>query len=43
VNGYSVRFEPVGAEDPQAGPPTQMAVLHRAVPGTAEREAVPRR
>jgi 3' terminal RNA ribose 2'-O-methyltransferase Hen1 len=30
VHGYSVRFEPVGAEDPQAGPPTQMAVLHRA-------------
>jgi len=43
AHGYSVRFEPVGAEDPQAGPPTQMAVLHRAAPGTAEREAVPRR
>jgi 3' terminal RNA ribose 2'-O-methyltransferase Hen1 len=27
--GYSVRFEPVGGEDPQAGPPTQMAVLAR--------------
>jgi 3' terminal RNA ribose 2'-O-methyltransferase Hen1 len=27
--GYSVRFEPVGEEDPAAGPPTQMAVLAR--------------
>jgi hypothetical protein len=27
--GYSVRFEPVGAPDPEAGPPTQLAVLHR--------------
>jgi 3' terminal RNA ribose 2'-O-methyltransferase Hen1 len=32
--GYSVRFEPVGDEDPGAGPPTQMAVLRRA--GAAE-------
>jgi hypothetical protein len=34
-HGYSVRFEPVGAEEPQAGPPTQMAVLHRAAPAPA--------
>jgi 3' terminal RNA ribose 2'-O-methyltransferase Hen1 len=27
--GYSVRFEPVGDADPEAGPPTQMAVLTR--------------
>ena len=27
--GYSVRFEPVGAPDPEAGCPTQLAVLHR--------------
>ena len=27
--GYAVRFEPVGDEDPGAGPPTQLAVLHR--------------
>jgi 3' terminal RNA ribose 2'-O-methyltransferase Hen1 len=27
--GYSVRFEPVGEEDPAVGPPTQLAVLHR--------------
>ena len=27
--GYSARFEPVGDEDPGAGPPTQLAVLHR--------------
>jgi len=26
---YSVRFEPVGEEDPAAGPPTQMVVLQR--------------
>jgi 3' terminal RNA ribose 2'-O-methyltransferase Hen1 len=28
--GYSVRFEPVGEQDPAAGPPTQMAVFQRA-------------
>jgi 3' terminal RNA ribose 2'-O-methyltransferase Hen1 len=28
--GYSVRYLPVGAEDPRAGPPTQMAVFTRA-------------
>jgi hypothetical protein len=27
--GYAVRFLPVGPEDPQAGPPTQMAVFER--------------
>jgi hypothetical protein len=27
--GYAVRFEPVGDADPGAGPPTQLAVLHR--------------
>jgi 3' terminal RNA ribose 2'-O-methyltransferase Hen1 len=27
--GYAVRFEPVGPEDPAAGPPTQMAVFTR--------------
>lgn len=27
--GYSVRFLPVGPEDPDVGPPTQMAVLSR--------------
>jgi len=47
AHGYSVRFEPVGAEDPQDGPPTQMAVLRRAAPALtapaargAAREAV---
>jgi 3' terminal RNA ribose 2'-O-methyltransferase Hen1 len=29
-NGYDVRFLPVGREDPQVGPPTQMAVFTRA-------------
>jgi 3' terminal RNA ribose 2'-O-methyltransferase Hen1 len=28
-HGYSVRFLPVGPEDPEVGPPTQMAVLTR--------------
>jgi 3' terminal RNA ribose 2'-O-methyltransferase Hen1 len=27
--GYSVRYLPVGAEDPEVGPPTQMAVFSR--------------
>jgi len=25
--GYEVRFEPIGPEDPEVGPPTQMAVF----------------
>jgi len=29
-NGYEVRFLPVGDDDPQVGPPTQMAVFTRA-------------
>ncbi|WP_336112234.1 3' terminal RNA ribose 2'-O-methyltransferase Hen1 [Streptomyces sp. PTD9-10] len=28
-HGYEVRFEPVGPDDPEVGPPTQMAVFHR--------------
>jgi 3' terminal RNA ribose 2'-O-methyltransferase Hen1 len=28
-NGYAVRFKPVGPEDPELGPPTQMAVFSR--------------
>ncbi|MFF4036591.1 3' terminal RNA ribose 2'-O-methyltransferase Hen1 [Streptomyces sp. NPDC001816] len=27
--GYEVGFEPVGPDDPEVGPPTQMAVFHR--------------
>ena len=27
--GYTVRFLPVGADDPEVGPPTQMAVFTR--------------
>jgi 3' terminal RNA ribose 2'-O-methyltransferase Hen1 len=27
--GYTVRFEPIGADDPEVGPPTQMAVFSR--------------
>jgi 3' terminal RNA ribose 2'-O-methyltransferase Hen1 len=30
-HGYAVRFLPVGADDPEVGPPTQMAVFTRAV------------
>jgi 3' terminal RNA ribose 2'-O-methyltransferase Hen1 len=30
-HGYTVRFVPVGADDPEVGPPTQMAVFTRAV------------
>jgi len=37
--GYAVRFEPVGDEDPGAGPPTQLAVLARG--GTAPPRATP--
>jgi 3' terminal RNA ribose 2'-O-methyltransferase Hen1 len=29
-HGYAVRFVPVGADDPEVGPPTQMAVFTRA-------------
>jgi hypothetical protein len=28
--GYAVRFVPVGTDDPEVGPPTQMAVFTRA-------------
>lgn len=28
-HGYTVRFEPIGGDDPQVGPPTQMAVFTR--------------
>ncbi len=33
-HGYDVRFLPVGPEDPQAGPPTQLAVFTR--PGASQ-------
>lgn len=29
-HGYSVRYLPIGSDDPQVGPPTQMAVFTRA-------------
>lgn len=31
-NGYGVRFVPVGADDPQVGPPTQMAIFDKSTP-----------
>jgi hypothetical protein len=30
--GYAVRFLPVGTDDPEVGPPTQMAVFSAAEP-----------
>jgi 3' terminal RNA ribose 2'-O-methyltransferase Hen1 len=32
-NGYRVRFLPVGGDDPEVGPPTQMAVFEQATSG----------
>jgi hypothetical protein len=29
--GYSVRYLPIGPDDPEVGPPTQMAVFTKAV------------
>ena len=29
--GYDVRFLPVGEDDPEVGPPTQMAILGRMI------------
>jgi len=34
--GYAVRFLPVGGDDPDVGPPTQMAIFSRTgTTGTA--------
>jgi hypothetical protein len=30
AHGYSVRYLPVGEDDPEVGPPTQLAVFRRA-------------
>lgn len=39
-HGYDVRFEPVGPDDPEVGPPTQMAVFTLTGPeATKEKEA----
>lgn len=29
AHGYAVRFLPVGTDDPQVGPPTQMAIFSK--------------
>jgi 3' terminal RNA ribose 2'-O-methyltransferase Hen1 len=34
-HGYGVRFLPVGADDPQVGPPTQMAIFDKITTGGA--------
>ena len=41
ARGYDVRFLPVGAEDPELGPPTQMAVFSRRQPRPREAVASP--
>ena len=33
-HGYAVRYEPVGPDDPEAGPPTQLAVFSLAGVGS---------
>ncbi len=33
--GYGVRFAPIGPDDPEVGPPTQMAIFERAADGGA--------
>ncbi len=35
VHGYDVRYLPVGVDDPEVGPPTQMAVFTRSDGGSA--------
>ncbi|MFP5373185.1 MAG: 3' terminal RNA ribose 2'-O-methyltransferase Hen1 [Actinomycetes bacterium] len=35
-HGYAVRFDGIGTDDPEVGPPTQMAVFSRAATGTSE-------
>jgi hypothetical protein len=37
-HGYGVRFRPVGPDDPEVGPPTQMAVF-TTTPAPAGKEA----
>jgi 3' terminal RNA ribose 2'-O-methyltransferase Hen1 len=32
--GYTVRFLPIGTDDPQVGPPTQMALFHKGFAST---------
>ncbi|HYO10903.1 MAG TPA: 3' terminal RNA ribose 2'-O-methyltransferase Hen1 [Tepidisphaeraceae bacterium] len=34
--GYAVRFAPVGPDDPEVGPPTQMAVFQRSADASAD-------
>ncbi|MFJ5211106.1 3' terminal RNA ribose 2'-O-methyltransferase Hen1 [Streptomyces nigra] len=38
-HGYGVEFVPVGSDDPEVGPPTQMAVFARDVTGEKEAKA----
>ncbi|MFD7921421.1 3' terminal RNA ribose 2'-O-methyltransferase Hen1 [Streptomyces sp. NPDC059740] len=38
-HGYAVEFTPVGPDDPEVGPPTQMAVFTLTTPSTKEEKA----
>ncbi|MFB7597122.1 3' terminal RNA ribose 2'-O-methyltransferase Hen1 [Streptomyces sp. NPDC056160] len=40
-HGYTVEFQPVGPDDPEVGPPTQMAVFTRTSPDERTRETSP--
>ncbi|WP_372345338.1 3' terminal RNA ribose 2'-O-methyltransferase Hen1 [Streptomyces sp. KL116D] len=40
-HGYQVRYEPVGPDDPEVGPPTQMAVFTLAAPDTTTTPTTP--
>lgn len=42
-HGYAVRVLPIGSEDPQAGPPTQMAVFDRHANLSAKESGGPQR
>ncbi|MFI2371831.1 3' terminal RNA ribose 2'-O-methyltransferase Hen1 [Streptomyces sp. NPDC018833] len=38
-HGYAVRFVPVGPDDPEVGPPTQMAVFEKTTTDTTTKQA----
>ena len=39
-HGYAARFLPVGVDDPEVGPPTQMAVFTRTASASADATGV---
>jgi hypothetical protein len=38
-NGYRVRFLPVGGDDPEVGPPTQLAVFDKITAAVGDASA----